>query len=202
MRYLVKIGFFTAALIMLLLFWLSRFQPISSVLPIQKFTENTPLVLGNLAIRQEFSISLWLMPVEDNPDWAAILDYRHSGTKSFAFHQKGGEKNLFAFGVHAENGVHGTYVNLVPGRWQHVFLVKTLDEIAIYVNGHKVSSKHFDRSFQVGYAGDEILTIGGWGYGGRYWRGSVACVQVFDYPLSVPMISILNFANNGCLSLS
>jgi hypothetical protein len=178
----------------------SRFLPIATSVPIQEFIKSPPLVFGNLAFRQEFSISLWLMPTEGNEEWAAILDYKHNGTKSFAFHQKGGENNLYAFGVHSKNGVHGVYANLILRRWQHVVIVKSLSEMSIYVDGQKVDSKYLDRDFEVGYAGDEILTVGAWGYGNRFWHGSVSCVRVFDYPLPVSIIEFLKFNDNGCVN--
>ncbi len=196
-----KIGVMIAVLIgtICVTIWLVVVSlPIASVLPLQKFSIDNSLVLGNLGLKQEFSFSLWVFAVENNSDWSAILDYRHSATKSFAFHQKEGENNLFAFGVHAANGVHGTYVHLTPNRWQHVALVKSRSRLAIYVDGIKASEKSFDGGFDVAYAGDEMLTINGWGYGGRRWLGSVSCVRVFDYPLPHFFIKLLA-RDRGCI---
>lgn len=199
MKKVISATILIVGMLLTTIWWAGALQPIASSIPVQKFTGENSLVLGNLALAQEFTFSLWVMPAEDNLDWAAILDYRHTSTKSFAFHQRAGEKNVFSFGLHATNGVYGTYVQLTPGRWQHVTLLKSLDEIAIYRDGELVDSKHFDRRFKVGYAGDEFLTVGGWGYGGRRWRGSVSCVRVFNYTLSLPMIQIL-MHSGGCVT--
>lgn len=199
LKRIVGVAILVIGTLLAILYWVGTSLPIASSIPVQKFTGDNPVVLGNLALGQEFSFSLWVKPDEDNPDWAAIIDYRHSATKSFAFHQKGGEKNLFAFGVHAAKDVYGVYARLTPGRWQHVTLLKSLDEITIYLDGKKVDSKHFDRHFEVGYAGDEVLTVGGWGYGERRWRGSVSCMRVFNYRLSHPIIKILTRCS-GCVT--
>lgn len=166
-------------------------QLIASVVPLHKFTGDNALVLEHLSIKQNFSISFWAKSPEQNPEWAAILDYRHNSTKSFAFHQKSNEQNHFSFGAHSKAGVHGVYANLKPGVWYHMVLVKAPGRMAIYQDGKKVDETDFDKNFSIDYVGDEILTIGGWGYGGRRWLGSISCLYIYDYPIGENEISAL-----------
>lgn len=158
-------------------------QLVASVVPMQKFTGDNVLVLGNLGLKQNFSISFWAKSPEHNPEWAAILDYRHNGTKSFAFHQKGNEQNHYSFGVHSGNGVHGAYATLDPGVWHQMVLVKSPGQMVVYQDGKVVDETGFDKKFAIDYAGDEVLTIGGWGYGKRRWLGAVSCLFIYDYPV-------------------
>jgi hypothetical protein len=165
---------------------------VASLIPMQQLTEDSNIALGKLRVGQEFGFSFWAKAKESNVDWAAIIDYRHNGKKSFAFHQKGNEVNHFAFGVHSATGVSGVYATLKPEEWQHVAIVKSLGSLAIYVNGDKVDRVALKSSYKIDYAGDEVLTIGGWGYGGRRWLGTVSCLYVFDGAMSEREVKALS----------
>jgi len=161
--------------------------------PAQRLSGDTRIVLGNLGLGQCFTLSIWVKPAEGkNQDWAAIIDYRHKATKSFAFHQKGSEMHHFAFGVHAKNGVYGVYAKLKPLQWQHVLLVKATDFMAIFIDGELMDKTVLSPTFHIDYTGDEILTVGGWGYGNREWLGAVSCIAIFDVPITEEEINVLS----------
>ena len=175
-------------------------RPIAAISTSHIFSGYDPIVLGKLNINQEFSFSFWIKPAEFNTAWADILDYRHKQDKSFAFHQKADNVNLYAFGIHSKNGAQGVYANLNPHVWQHVILVKTHNSMSIYIDGSLVDHKVDDSGMIIDYIGDEILTVGGWGYGGRGWVGEMSCFLAFDAPLRVDAIARLGL-NRACLFL-
>lgn len=166
-------------------------RPIISIPSDHFFSGEKPITLEKLDINQIFSFSFWVKPGESNVAWADILDYRHKHDKSFAFHQNADSANLYVFGVHSKNGAQGVYAELNPHVWQHVVLVKTHNSLSIYVNGNLIDHKVDKEEIIVDYLGDEILTIGGWGYGGRFWVGEISCFKVFDTSLTIDIVHIL-----------
>jgi hypothetical protein len=167
-------------------------DPIVYLRPTQHLTGSNVLTLGNLGLRQSFSFSFWIKPNPGSPAWAAVLDYRHTAKKSFAFHQKNQDANHFAFGVHSKDGVHGVYARLKSTEWQHVALIKSNDFMAIFVNAKSVDRTAVSSMFRIDYKGDEVLTIGGWGYGDRRWLGAISCIRVYDEPLNEHTVKILS----------
>lgn len=176
-------------------------RPIASVFFSDIFSGEEPIVIGKLNINQEFSFSFWVKPAEFNTEWADILDYRHKQDKSFAFHQKADNVNLYAFGVHSKNRAQGAHVNLNPDIWQYVTLIKTTNSLSIYVNGTLIDQKLDEKGIIVDYSGDEILTVGGWGYGGRGWNGEISCFLAFDVPLTIDVITALRLNSPPCKTL-
>ncbi len=127
-------------------------MPIATMLPIQQLGGSNFLMLGELELSQQFSFSFWASPTDQNPDWAAIIDFRHRGDKSFSIHQKGNDQNHYAFGIHAKEGVHGVYFRLKPATWQHVALIKSPSRMAVYVDGKIVDEKKISDAYQIKYA--------------------------------------------------
>lgn len=166
-------------------------EALAVIRPMSRFTGTEVLNLGNVGLNQVFSASLWVKPTGGGPDWAAIMDYRHSDSKSFAFHQKAGESGHFVFGIHSQNGVLGANVTLRTGEWQHIALVKSARALSIFVNGNQIDQTTVDDSFRIRYTGDELLTLGGRGYGGRMWLGLMSCVAIFASPLTEDEIKTL-----------
>jgi hypothetical protein len=157
-----------------------------------ELTGKNRISLGSLGLQQEFAISMWVKPAPgETADWAALVDYKHSATKSFAFHQFADKQQHYSFGVHSDKGVNGVYVDLVPSQWQHIILIKSLHNLSLFLNGQRVDTTKIDDDFRLSYAGDESLTIGAWGYGERYWKGSVSCFRVYDYSLDSGMVELL-----------
>lgn len=151
--------------------------------------------IEKLKFTQVFSISFWVNPAKFNQDWAEVFDYRHKQDKSFAFHKLPGYEGRYAFGIHSKIAVHGVYVNLISNSWQHITITKSENLLSIYLNGRLHEQKIISNLNNIDYAGDEILTLGDWGYGGRNWEGSLSCFMVFSYPLDVQQAADIGSAN-------
>ena len=85
----------------------------------------------------EFTVECWVNPGQQQSPHADIFGNHVSEGSGFVLQQESSATNQFyvAYGVGAGKWVVTESVSLAAGRWQHVALVKTRDELRFYLNG-------------------------------------------------------------------
>lgn len=153
---------------------------------------NRGVYLGDQFRYQEFTVSAWMRSGAKQPDWAAIVDNDHRANQSFAVHQHGGAANQYVFGIHsAASEPVGVSFTLWPGFWTHVILIKNRELLSAYKNGTMVDSRAIPVQYTISYGPRPALHLGRWGPGGRYWRGDLCHVRIYDRALSAREVSEL-----------
>ncbi|HMX39507.1 MAG TPA: T9SS type A sorting domain-containing protein, partial [Saprospiraceae bacterium] len=123
------------------------------------------------------TFSAWVKPDGIQPDYSAI--FMHDGDAA-GFNFLPGNNHI---GYHWPNGAWwwDSGLTATPGEWSHVAMVVTPDSISIYLNGRR--STH---AFSVPLMNfSETARLGNYrGWGGRYMKGSIEEVCIFDKSLS------------------
>jgi hypothetical protein len=141
--------------------------------------------LGEQFTYQEFAIAAWIRPAFTQWPWAAILDNNHTATRSFAIHQNAGATNEYVFGIHsATSEAAGVKFTLPTTSWTHAILIKDRSSLSAYMNGVLVSSRIIAESYAISYDDRQVLHLGRWGAGGRYWNGRVYHLRIYNRALS------------------
>jgi hypothetical protein len=85
----------------------------------------------------EFTIQCWVKPAATQNTCADLFGNHFHGAFGIALEQDGGNTNRFAahYGAGAGRWVSTRSVRLVADRWQHVAVVKTAEELRLFVNG-------------------------------------------------------------------
>ena len=88
-------------------------------------------------LTREFTIQCWVKPDAKQNTCADLFGNHFHGALGIALEQDGGNTNQFAAHYGAEGGrwVSTRSVRLVADRWQHVAVVKTSEELRLFVNG-------------------------------------------------------------------
>ena len=142
---------------------------------------NRGVYLGDQFRYQEFTVSAWIRPGANQPDWAAIVDNNHNSNQSFAIHQHGGSPNQYVFGIHsATSEAVGVSFTLQPGVWTHMILIKNRESLSAVQNGKVIDSKRIPIHYTISYGPTPFLHLGRWGAGGRYWSGDLYHVRIYD----------------------
>ena len=91
----------------------------------------------------EFTVECWVNPAVEQSVHADIFGNHASEGLGFVVQQDAASTNQFlaAYGTGAGRWVLTPAVPLAPGRWQHVALVKTRDEVRLCVNGVVVAAE-------------------------------------------------------------
>ena len=92
---------------------------------------------------QEITVECWVNPGPAQRPHADIFGNHVSQGRGFVLQQEGSNTNQFLAGYGRGDGqwVLSDAVPLTAGRWQHVALVKTRQELRLYLNGVLVASK-------------------------------------------------------------
>ena len=86
---------------------------------------------------QEFTVECWVNPAEQQGHHADVFGNHAPEGLGFVLQQDGGNTNQFlaAYGAGDGKWVQTEAATLAGGRWQHVALVKTREDLRVYVNG-------------------------------------------------------------------
>jgi hypothetical protein len=92
----------------------------------------------------EFTAECWVNPGQQQNAYANIFGNHVGEGLGFVLEQDGTNTNQFlaAYGTGGGKWVLTPAVPLAAGRWQHVALVKTREELRFYVNGVLVAAEH------------------------------------------------------------
>lgn len=92
---------------------------------------------------EEFTVECWVNPADHQGQHADIFGNHVSEGLGLVLQQDGANTNQFyaAYGVGDKNWLMTDPVALAPDRWQHVALVKTREDLRIYLNGILVVTK-------------------------------------------------------------
>lgn len=95
--------------------------------------------LANLG--QTFTVECWVNPAESQRPCVDIFGNHYHGGRGFALEQDFVDTNRFAahYGAGSNKWVSTRSCRLIPGKWQHIAMVKTPRELRLYVNGIPVS---------------------------------------------------------------
>ena len=92
---------------------------------------------------KEFTVECWVNPEKQQSQHADVFGNHVSEGLGFVLQQDGANTNQFlaAYGAGAGRWVMTEAVPLAAGRWQHVALVKTREDLRIYLNGILVAAE-------------------------------------------------------------
>lgn len=90
----------------------------------------------------EFTVECWVNPGKQQSPHADIFGNHVGEGLGFVLQQDGGNTNQFlaAYGAGSGRWVLTDAVPLTAGRWQHVALVKTREDLRLYLNGVQLST--------------------------------------------------------------
>ena len=90
----------------------------------------------------EFTVECWVNPGAQQSTHADVFGNHVAGGLGFVLQQDGANTNQFyaAYGAGGGRWVMTPAVPLAAGRWQHVALVKTREELRLYLNGVLVAA--------------------------------------------------------------
>jgi len=91
----------------------------------------------------QFTVECWVNPGTQQSPHADVFGNHVSENLGFVLQQDGTNTNQFlaAYGAGAGKWVLTDAVPLTAGRWQHVALVKTREELRLYLNGVQVAAE-------------------------------------------------------------
>lgn len=91
---------------------------------------------------EQFTVECWVNPGSQQSQHADIFGNHVGEGAGFVLQQDGADTNQFlaAYGAGSSRFVLTDAVPLAAGRWQHVALVKTRNELRLYLNGVQVSA--------------------------------------------------------------
>jgi Leucine-rich repeat (LRR) protein len=159
---------------------------------------NTSVELGSWFNYQIFSIEMWLKPGATQVTYADIIDNKHSTNINWVC-QRWSDPNTYNFGA---NQAAWSFT-LTADKWQHLALIKDSTRISIYINGILIDTAYHPLS--INYDGNQFLTLGKHGYGGRNWNGEMDEVRLWSRVLCQTEIQArmnceLSGAQNGLLA--
>ncbi len=131
---------------------------------------------------QEFTVQMWLKPSANQNYLADIIDNNHNATERWVV-QQGYPTNSYWFLVFTDGTSGGASFDLIADEWQQLTLVKSADDIRVFVNGILISSAPCTGTIQGSGNGDNIL-IGNWNGGGRNWNGTMDEIRLWDHALA------------------
>lgn len=132
---------------------------------------------------QVFSVSMWVNAAASQNPFADIMDNNHNITRSWVIqYENVGSRYHWgcdAFGI--------IPFDLTPNTWQHLAVTVDSARLArVFVNGVQVGS--LTGAAPIPYDGTQFLRLGRWGSGGRYWRGQLDEVTIYNRSLSTSEI--------------
>ncbi len=127
--------------------------------------------IGNWWNYQTFTVELWVNPAPAQVEYADIIDNNHSGGVRWVCQREpGGGPNAWQFGIPASIQSGVIVFQLTPNTWQHLALVKDVNEIRVYINGIPAGSAAVAGTINGSGSGNDIW-IGNWHGGGRNFNG-------------------------------
>ena len=89
-----------------------------------------------------FTVEFWVNPAESQQSNANLFGNHYHGALGLTVEQDGGNTNRFAahFGAGSGRWISTRTMRLLPGKWQHVAVVKTPQELRLYRNGVPVAA--------------------------------------------------------------
>lgn len=146
--------------------------------------------LGNWFNLQAFTIACWVKPDAAQNSYADIMDNNHTAYRSWVF-QYSNTSNLY--GTDWTMGfanIGSAAFKLAHHTWQHFAVtVDGTGGARYYLNGQLIGSN--STSNQITYDGSQFFRLGRWGGGGRYFRGALDDVLVYNRPLGEAEVSAL-----------
>ncbi|MFM7901000.1 MAG: LamG-like jellyroll fold domain-containing protein, partial [Bacteroidota bacterium] len=139
---------------------------------------------------QNFTIEMWLRAGSSQTPSATILDNNHlPGVRSWVVQQNAGNANQYQFICYNTQGASATAsFSLTANVWQHVTLVKSPSALLVYINGTQTTSIPWTLG-AIKYDNSQLLRIGKWGGGTRFWNGQIDELRIFAKDISAARIS-------------
>ncbi|MCU0609007.1 MAG: hypothetical protein MUF22_04475 [Chitinispirillaceae bacterium] len=132
-----------------------------------------------------FSVSMWINPAATQAANADIIDNNHTNYANWVVQclNNDGTKYCLFFGNSGGVAYRDTNMIIIPaGIWSHLAIVREALKSLVYINGQLVSSKVV--SEPVFNSTSHHLRLGTYGGGGRYWKGSMDDVRLYNSALS------------------
>jgi len=136
------------------------------------------VLVGSWFPEQVFTIEMWLKPATTQNMFANIVDNNHAFNVRWVCQQNGSTTNQYYWAVAAGPSAQ-VYFSLQPDTWQHLALVKSPEQVAVYVNGTLVGTAPASGPIN-GVGSGDFIRLGKWAGGGREWNGSMDDVRFWN----------------------
>lgn len=147
------------------------------------------IALGSWFNFQKFSIFLWVKPGDKQTSYANIIDNNHTDYRSWVMQQWGSQLNQFYFG--STSGVITNAFILISNQWHSVAIVHDSTSFQLYIDNKLIEQKTITQ--KVVYDGSQNLSLGHWGGGGRFLKGNIDDVRIYNRALSEDEIAELYY---------
>jgi signal transduction histidine kinase len=153
------------------------------------FTGNVSGVnLGDWFYSDNFSIALWVKPESRQTEYAAILDSNHRINQNWVLQQDQDRTNHYYWAPGDESAL--CHFHLEADVWQHLVITRDSNQVnRVYLDGRLIAKEQAPHL--IGHVAPAVFRIGKCGEFGRYWKGSMDEIAVFDRPLSLAEIHAL-----------
>jgi hypothetical protein len=136
------------------------------------------VLVGSWFPEQVFTIEMWLKPGSTQNMFANIVDNNHATNVRWVCQQDGNTTNQYYWAVAAGPNAL-VYFSLQPDTWQHLALIKSPAQVAVYVNGTLVGTAPASGAIN-GVGSGDFIRLGKWAGGGREWNGSMDDVRFWN----------------------
>jgi len=152
--------------------------------------------LGSWFNLQAFTIGMWVKAGGSQLQFADIIDNNHTDFRSWVV-QHDNVGSFYHWGAATGGAEVVAGIDLPPGAWRYLAITRHTDAVArIYLNGALLGSAA--GAGPIMYDGSEFLRLSRWGGSGRYWKGQLDELAVYDRALSQSEIqSIFNAGSAG-----
>ena len=144
--------------------------------------------LGTWFNLQTFTLAMWVKPNEPQTTYANIIDNNHTDFRAWVLQQNVNVLNQYTWGIAGIQPVIA--LNLTTDTWNYVALTLNANRVTnVYVNGVQVGQASGTQAPI--YDGTQFLRLGSFGGGGRYWRGQLDEVDIYNRALTATEIQAL-----------
>ena len=134
--------------------------------------------VGSWFPEQVFTVEMWVKPGTTQNTYANIVDNNHAFNVRWVCQQDGNNTNQYYWAVAAGASAQVNF-QLQAGAWQHLALVKSPAQVAVFVNGTLVGTAPASGAIN-GVGSGDFIRLGQWAGGGRAWNGSMDDVRFWN----------------------
>lgn len=128
----------------------------------------------------QFSLSMWINPNDNQNEYSNILDFDHRPNTGFVIQQDGNNNNKFSFGMgNGKESCSITY-QFKANEWQLVDFIRDNNVIKLYVNKNLVETKTCFND-KIKFLDNANMTIGYNKNYGRIYNGKIKGLQINNY---------------------
>ena len=161
--------------------------------------QNAAVALGDWFTLQQFTLSLWVKPGETQMQHADLLDNNHSSYRSWVLqsaNESDATRSYWLWHIGEPSGGWQIRFWLTRGAWQHWVVTLGTDRVqSLYLDGKLAGS--FTNTGPLTYDGTQYFNLDKNRVFGRYFKGLVDELMLFDRPLSPAEVASVYVSQGG-----